>query len=172
MSDFQDLDEILPVAHSAKRLPVGGEILEFPDRISAESGILLLRVQQQARENPALLEATGAVLVEKVGAERLEALMVEVLGRTFEEMLPLVGMNPARVMHIFQTLTVWHLAGEEAAREFWNDPGKAMALAATRTGPSKGKAKSARRGSRASSPTRASATRAAKGGASSSPTGD
>lgn len=148
---FQDLEELIPL--SKKRLPIGGgREHEFPDRISAESGALLLLIQKTARERTDLGGDLTAILkalnVDDAHADRL---MEDVLGMPAAELLAMVSMNGDRMLHIFKTLMVWHLAGQEAAEEAWSQVGNPKAPTKPRKAtPSKGKAPAARRGSRVS----------------------
>lgn len=146
MSDFKDLDEVLQL--SGKQLPIGGKVHEFPDRISAKSGTMLILMQRRTAENPEAAQKDGVKFYEGlVGEEAMAELMTDVLGEPPEEFLAKVNLDGRRLLHVFQTLTIWHLAGEDMARELWNDPGKLTALKPTAR--SKGKGKSARQGSRA-----------------------
>lgn len=148
MSQFQDLDQVLPIAK--KQLPIHGQVVDFPDRISAESGTLLLRIQHRGRERPELVEQPDQLIDGLVDEARMNELVEEVLGRPAEEFLPLVNMDQSRMMHVFQTLMVWHLSGEDSAREVWNNPGKAPGpKTAKKTTGSKARGRSGRPGSRA-----------------------
>lgn len=48
MSGFKDYDEL--VTRTPKRLPLGGQVFEFPQRISARTGVVLLAIRAAALE--------------------------------------------------------------------------------------------------------------------------
>ena len=146
---FKDLDELLV---TRKQLPVRGRLLDFPDRISAGSGLVLLRISQRAKAHPdqaADAESIVAGLLDEAG---WEALQTEVLGKPAEEFIA-DGLSGDETSHIFKTLMVWHLHGQEAAERAWEQVGNPQAPN-RRTRRSKAAATSSRaRGSRAGSTT-------------------
>lgn len=119
MSGFRDFDEL--VARAPKQLPIGGRLFDFPDRISAETGRLLLVMQRQAQELGA--EATPEDLLETAGldADTLLQVQADLLGDALDEMVA-QGVGGA-VGHVVKTLTVWHLYGQDAAEQVWNSLG-------------------------------------------------
>lgn len=116
---FKDLDELLV---ARKQLPIGGRLHDFPDRISAASGLVLLRLSQRAQADP-----DAAANADKIASELLddagwEALQTEVLGKPAEEFIA-DGLTGDHVSHVFKTLMTWHLHGQDAAEKAWEQVG-------------------------------------------------
>lgn len=151
MSDFKDLDDTLGIG--SKQLPISGELIDFPARISGDAGMLLILMRKTATDHPG---ATPEELSRLAGVDdtRYQAVVEEMLGRSMADALILMG-NAPRLQVVIATLTSWHLYGEDVAREVWNNPGEWQALLAggRSAGPAKSKgqspakAKSARPGS-------------------------
>jgi hypothetical protein len=153
---FQDLDELL--GSPKKELPVRGRLLSFPDRISAESGVVLLRVSQRAKSDPEQAKDADAIVADLLTPEGWEALQAEVLGKPAEEFIA-DGLSGDEVAHIFKTLMTWHLYGQDAAEKAWVQVGNPPAPNRAARRASKAPAKSNRtRGSHAGSQTPASAS--------------
>lgn len=143
---FQDLDELL--GSPKKELPVRGALLTFPDRISAESGVVLLRVSQRAKADPEAAKDGDTILSDLLDADGWEALQTEVLGKPAEEFIA-DGLSGDEVSHIFKTLMTWHLYGQDAAEQAWATVGNPPAPNRSTRRASKAPAKSNRaRGSR------------------------
>lgn len=116
---FKDFDEL--VTRAPKRLPIGGHLFEFPQRISAQTGATLLAVQTVAADlgpdsDPqAIFAATG------LEDEALGGLIEDMLGEGRRQLVE-AGFGDA-IPHVFKTLTAWHLYGQEAAEQVWNSLG-------------------------------------------------
>lgn len=148
---FQDLDELL--GSPKKELPVGGRLLTFPDRISAETGMVLLRISQRAKDNPEAAQDGDALVADLLDDDGWQAVQTEVMGRTPEEMLA-DGLMGDRAAHVFKTLIIWHVYGREAAEKAWSQVGNPPAPNRATRRASKAPAKSnPGRGSRAGSTT-------------------
>ena len=162
---FRDLDELL--GSPKKQLPIRGRLLDFPDRISKDTGLLLLRVQQRAKASDG--DTDPATLVaDLLDDEGWTALQAEVLGRSPEELIA-EGLSGQEIAHIFQTLISWHLYGQDAAEAAWESVGNGPAPN-RKTRRSKAAAPSNRpRGSRAGSTTPASTGKAETAAASPGP---
>lgn len=127
---FRDLSEILPsTADEPKCLPILGTTYEFPARVSAETGALLLQIERQRTE----VDPSG------LGEEVLERVQRDLLGDTYDTMR-VAGVPPAMVSHAIATLMVWHLYGQQAAEAAWERMGEAQTpnRAQRRTAASKG----------------------------------
>lgn len=116
---FKDFDEL--VARTPKRLPIGGRLYEFPDRISAETGKLLLVMQRQAQELGADASPESLLRTAGISDEQILKVQAEMLGDTIDEMVA-NGVGAA-VGHAVKALTAWHLYGQEAAEQAWNSLG-------------------------------------------------
>lgn len=167
---FKDLDELL--GSPKKELPVRGTLLTFPERISAASGLVLLRVSQRAKADPEAAKDADALVADLLDEAGWEALQSEVLGRPAEEFIA-DGLSGDEVSHIFKTLMTWHLYGQDAAEAAWEQVGNPPAPNRSTRRASKAPAKSSRaRGSRAgSTPPESAPTVAASPGPTSSSTG-
>ena len=158
---FRDLDELL--GSPAKELPIRGKLYAFPDRISAASGLVLLRVSQRAKADPAAAQADPqAIAGDLLDPAGWEALQAEVLGRSPEDLVA-EGLNGDEVTHVFRTLVAWHVYGRENAEAAWESLGNPQGPTNRTERRSKAAAPSARRASPASSKTRASASKARAG---------
>lgn len=119
---FRDLADVLDVP-SPKILPINGTMVEFPGRISAASGALLILMRQKAvaGELDAAADLADTGLITDARALELEA---ELLGDGVQQLdeLGVFGDGRARVV---QTLMAWHMSGQEAAEAVWE--GKAQA---------------------------------------------
>lgn len=120
---FKDFDEL--VARTPKRLPIGGRMYDFPDRISAESGKLLLVMQRMGQELGPDVEPQALLAAAGLDDDRVMALQAEMLGGCFDEMVE-HGVGAA-VGHVIKALTAWHLYGQEAAERAWNSLGPTTA---------------------------------------------
>lgn len=117
---FKDLDELL--SDEPKRLPVGGKVMEFPGRLNAAQGLMLLRLSRSARDAKA---EDADKIAQAVGTEEQWAdLERAVLGKPSEDFLE-DGLTQVKVQHIFQTLMAWHLHGQEVAEQVWDPPAPA-----------------------------------------------
>lgn len=155
---FRDLDELL--GRPAKELPIRGRVHTFPDRISAESGLVLLRLSQHVKADPDPTANAQAIASELLDEAGWVALQAEVLGRPAEEFIG-EGLTGEEVAHVMRTLIVWHLHGLEAAEAAWEAVGNAQGPTNRQTRRSKAAATSSpRRASPASSTTRAPRKRA------------
>lgn len=124
-SQFRDLDEFL--VDEPIRLPIRGKTYEFPGSIPARTGLLLQRMgamAEQARQagaGPAGL-AKAAMEAEVLDDQAEMDLRRELMGDTEAEMAR-DGLTTAHTAHVFRTLMVWHMAGEEAAMYAWERQG-------------------------------------------------
>lgn len=147
---WADLTDVLGTT-PPKQIPIHARMVDFPARISAWAGMTLLAIQRAAEtgaDAETTLERSG---VTEDTATRLQN---ELLGSGAAVLDELGVIGDAR-NHVIQTLTVWHLHGEEAAARVWASPGKA---------PSPPKKKKG--GRRSTKNGKAGATSAAAGGAS------
>lgn len=117
---FQDLDELL--GSPKKELPIGGRMVTFPDRISKDTGLLLLRVSQRAKADPAAAENADTIVADLLDEAGWQAVQSEVLGRSPEELMA-EGWSGDHLAHIFKTLITWHLYGRDTAEEAWSQVG-------------------------------------------------
>lgn len=119
MSAFRDLDEIL--VDKPVRLPIKGKTYEFPGSIPARTGLMLQRIAAAAHKAK---NASPTDLAEEVLSDEEEIdLRGELMGSTEVEMAR-DGLTTAHTSHVFQTLLIWHMAGEEAAAAAWESLGK------------------------------------------------
>lgn len=123
MSTFRDFDELVPRA--PKQLPLGGQLFDFPDRVSARTGTLLLAMQVATKELGA--DAAPEQVLRKLDMtdSEMQHLHDELLGDGHRALVA-AGFGHA-VGHVVKTLTVWHLYGEEAAQQVWNSLGPTSA---------------------------------------------
>jgi hypothetical protein len=135
VSAFRDLDEILvdkPIG-----LPIKGKMYEFPGSIPARTGLMLQRIAAAAQKAK---NAGPTELAEEVLSDEEEIdLRGELMGSTEVEMAR-DGLTTAHTSHVFQTLLIWHMAGEEAAAQAWESLGKAPAPNRAQRRASKGSA--------------------------------
>jgi hypothetical protein len=128
-SAFRDLDEFL--VDQPIELPIRGKNYRFPGSISARTGLLLQRMGAKADEarragqGPAEL-ASAAMDAEVLDDETELDLRRELMGDTEAEMAR-DGLTTAHTGHVFRTLIVWHMAGEEAALAAWTALGNVQA---------------------------------------------
>lgn len=121
---FDDLDDFLVV--QPIRLPIRGKTYEFPGSISARTGLMLQRLTAEAdKVRDGSTEPTD-LAAEVLNDEEEIDLRAEVLGDT-ERQMAADGLSTAHVRHVFQTLLVWHMAGQEAAEKAWHTLGEAQA---------------------------------------------
>lgn len=146
MSTFADLDGILVV--TPIRLPIRGKTYEFPGTITARAGLLLHRMSIAAEKAQADVKA-GKVKAADLAKEALSDgeeidLRAEVMGDVEREMAD-DGLTSAHVHHVFQTLLVWHMAGEKAAEKAWVELGEVQAPNRAARRASKGSASTTKR---------------------------
>jgi hypothetical protein len=124
MSAFRDLDEFL--IDEPIRLPIRGKTYEFPGSIPARTGLLLQRLGAAAEKASASIKAGTANATElaaEVFSDSEETdLRAEMMGDTEQQMAD-DGLTTAHTTHVFRTLMVWHMAGEEAAMKAWEAVG-------------------------------------------------
>ena len=116
---FKDLKELL--TDEPKRLPVGGKMIEFPGRISAEAGLTLLtlsRTLEQIEPGESREEVAARV---DLPDDEWNALVVAVLGKMPQEFIA-DGLSPEEALYCFQALMAWHLYGQDAAEQAWDPP--------------------------------------------------
>lgn len=116
---FRDLTEVL--GSEPKVLPIRGTDVEFPGRISARTGTLLLKLQEEVEAGNDVVDdlvASGIITAEDA-IEIEDDLLGD--GRRVLDEMGVVGQMRQRVV---ETLTAWHLGGEEAAIGVWE--GKAL----------------------------------------------
>lgn len=173
-SQFRDLDEFL--VDQPIRLPIRGKTYEFPGSIPARTGLLLQRMGAKADEarragqGPEGL-AAAAMEAEVLDDEAEMDLRRELMGDTEVEMAR-DGLSTAHTSHVFRTLIVWHMAGEEAALAAWTALGNVKAPnRETRRRASKASGTSTRSAASTAGTTGSRKPRAASAGRSSSSTG-
>lgn len=146
MPTFRDLDLIL--VDKPIRLPIRGKTYEFPGNISARTGLLLERLGAEAQKAKLDVDsgkADPAALAAEVFSDTEELdLRREVMGDTEAEMAR-DGLTTGHVRHVFQTLLVWHMTGEEAAAKAWESLGEAPAPNRAARRGSKGSASTTKR---------------------------
>lgn len=135
---FKDLAETIDVREPI-RLPIMGQLVEFPGTISARAGMILLAIMGAAQKTQAdqdTDDVTSAILTENgIPQEDADYLEAQMLGDVAERLDELVEYNVRRRAVVTNTLLVWHSSGPEAAEVFWNaggDLGKALPNRATR----------------------------------------
>lgn len=116
---FRDLQDVyLP---TPKVLPIHGEEIEFPGRISADAGMTMLAIRsamlEQVGTEGTEEEYASAALTE-VTAGQVAALEAEILGDAAAD-LDRLGVFGAARQHVVSTLVAWHMAGEEVAVATW-----------------------------------------------------
>lgn len=119
MSGFKDFDEL--VTRTPKQLPIGGVLYDFPDRVSARTGLLMLAMRAAAQDLPAGSDPTDLIDAAGVSEADAAAMESELLGDGHARLIE-AGHGHA-VAHVVQTLTVWHLYGQAAAEQVWNSLG-------------------------------------------------
>jgi hypothetical protein len=134
---FKDLAETIDVREPI-RLPIMGQLVEFPGTISARAGMILLAIMGAAKDALAAdadvetATAMASVSVPQSDSDYLEAQM---LGDVADRLDELVEYNVRRRNLVTNTLLVWHSQGSEAAETYWNaggDLGKALPNRETR----------------------------------------
>ena len=154
MTDFQSVDEFFESrAAKPKTLPVWGKDRQFPGRLSAEVGLVLLRMQNAAKNNEPSTRASE-IAIDVLGDEAQQVLSDALMGPGVEDELVAEGVPPELVAHVYQTLIVWHLRGRDAAvQAFSQMPGEPAPSnrATRRSTASKATGTKAPRGSTASS---------------------
>lgn len=152
MSGF--LDFVEDVAPEPKRLPINGKLYEFPARVSAETGRLLLLVWRTGREGG---DVEGALRRAAVDDEHALDMQDELLGEAFDELV-MDGRSGA-IPRVMTTLTTWHLFGQAAAEQVWNaaaDPQTAPNRQARRGGATSTRAPGSTAGTPKAKPKKAS----------------
>lgn len=132
---FRDLTEVMGV-REPKVLPVKGRMIEFPGTVSARCGqvmLMMVRAGQAADSEEDGLAAVAELIrtgeIDPDDASRLER---EVIGpEAMTELLEL-EVSQDELTRIVSTLTVWHLAGQEAAEAAWEGKAPAPARAVRR----------------------------------------
>jgi hypothetical protein len=161
---FRDLADVLGVAPD-KVLPINGQDVRFPGRISARTGQLLLAtnaaVEGGARTESEIVERL------QLSEEDLQAVEEDLLGPAAAVLDGLGVVGEAR-QHVMATLTVWHLAGQDAAENVWEAGPGAVGKAPPRGG-SKRKAGRSSPTARTRATTAAGRSRAGAGGSSARP---
>lgn len=168
---FQDLDELL--GSPKKELPIGGRLVTFPDRVSAETGVIMLRIAQIAKSDPAKALDADTIVSELLDDEGWARIQAEVLGGDPQTLMLEHNLTGDRLAHVFKTLMAWHLYGKEVAEKAWAEVGPPAAPnRATRRRKTPAKSSPAR-GSRGGSttPKAVQAAEATSPGDDSSPTG-
>jgi hypothetical protein len=152
---FRDLSEFL--TDTPKCLPIHGKLWEFPTRISAESGIVLLRIANTTQTASDGGEDGDALVAQVADAAQLQALQTELLGCDPEDLIR-QGWTMEEVAHVFKTLMAWHLYGQESAETAWEQVGPTPApnRASRRAASAAPVTSNPGRGSRAGSKTTAS----------------
>lgn len=117
--DLADLDEFVG-GKSLKHLPINGELVTFPDRISAKTGTLLIHLQRQDQDK-------AKVSLKGITNDQWLAIQEDLVGDEAMEKLISLGVVGDTYAHVVATLIVWHLQGQDAAEKVWNTPGKVMA---------------------------------------------
>jgi hypothetical protein len=124
MSAFRDLDEFL--IDEPIRLPIRGKTYSFPGSIPARTGLLLQRLgvaAEKAKQDIKAGAADPTALAAEVFSDSEETdLRGEIMGATEQEMAD-DGLTTAHTTHVFRTLMVWHMAGEDAAMKAWEAVG-------------------------------------------------
>lgn len=113
------------VTRDIKRLPIGGQVFEFPDRISAQSGEVLLRVQAAAQDLSSEADPVDVLEAANIATDKLMQAQAEMLGDGHAALIA-AGLGAA-VEHVVQTLTAWHVFGQVAAERAWNGLGPTTA---------------------------------------------
>ncbi len=133
---FKDLTEVIDV-REPKILPIFGEMIEFPDVVSAQTGQVLLAMitagqnlaDDGSDEQPSDDEVAAGIVAEMdLTDQRWQDMTDEVLGPAAHRLTELgIAMYDRRRMHIVATLAVWHIMGREPAELYWDSAGKARA---------------------------------------------
>jgi hypothetical protein len=123
-TDLADLHGITPDIE----LPIHGEVIKFPGRISAWAGSLLMTIRAAILDQEGEPGDIGERVVESLdlSGEDVAAMERELLGDGADD-LERLGVTGRERQHVVNTLTVWHLSGEEAAHAAWEGQGKAPA---------------------------------------------
>jgi hypothetical protein len=128
-NQFRDLDEFL--VDRPIELPIRGKTYRFPGSVSARTGLLLQRMGASAdvarRSGQDGTAAASEVFdAELLDDDREKDLRREIMGDGEAEMAR-DGLTTAHTEHVFRTLIVWHMAGEEAALKAWERLGNVQA---------------------------------------------
>jgi hypothetical protein len=121
-TDLADLHGVTPDI----KLPIHGETVHFPGRISAWAGSMLLTIRASALEHEGEdPDEVGEQVANEIDlssgvATELER---ELLGDG-EQALERLGATISERQHVVNTVMAWHLYGEESAREVWEAAGK------------------------------------------------
>jgi len=120
-TDLADLHGISPDIE----LPVHGQVVTFPGRISAWAGSLLLTIRAATLGQEGDAQEIGERVIEKLNISERDviALESELLGDG-DARLAALGVTGMERQHIVNTLTMWHMSGQEAARSVWEAGGK------------------------------------------------
>lgn len=117
MSGFNDYS----VTRDLKRLPIDGHVFEFPDRISAEAGEVLLRVHNAAVDAGENADPERVFEAAGIDPAQVHQAHAELLGDAHAELIA-EGLSGA-LERVVQTLTAWHVFGQKAAESAWNGLG-------------------------------------------------
>lgn len=125
MSAFRDLDDIL--VDKPIRLPVKGKTYEFPGSIPGRTALMLQRLAAAADKAHRKDNTDASALAQEVFSDSEELdLQAEVMGDG-QTAMAADGLTSAHINHVFRTLLVWHMSGEEAAAKAWESLGEAPA---------------------------------------------
>lgn len=116
---FRDLAEFQLVRPLV--LPIRGKVYEFPGDISARGLIKLQKLNYQIEQIRA-----GVEVEDPISDDEMTAIEAELYGDLKDEMVA-DGILSSQLKAVFWTLMNYHLAGIEAAEEFWNAQGEAVA---------------------------------------------
>jgi hypothetical protein len=112
---FRDLTDVLGVT-PPKTLPIHGEQVSFPARVSARTGMLLLTLQHRASAGEGVKDVVDSLALDDDAAAELER---DLLGEAGARRLDELGVIGDARAHVMGTLIAWHLGGEEAASATW-----------------------------------------------------
>jgi hypothetical protein len=128
-NQFRDLDEFL--VDEPIELPIRGKTYRFPGSVSARTGLLLQRMGASADQARRAGKSGTAAASDVFDAELLDDdtesdLRREIMGDA-EAKMAKDGLTTAHTEHVFRTLIVWHMAGEDAALLAWERLGNVQA---------------------------------------------
>lgn len=128
-----------------KKLPYEGTWYRFPASISAATGMLLHRMQTKAEGAVAQIEEAKAAaaaaidgeradttapdleldldedLIDGIPEDKLQDIRAEILGDAWAKLAE-DDVPEAMVDHMFETLMIWHMFGDQdVAEAYWND---------------------------------------------------
>lgn len=112
---FRDLTDVLGVT-PPKTLPIHGEQVEFPARVSARTGMLLLTLQHRADAGEDVESVVDSLGLDDAAAVELER---DLLGEDGLRRLDALGVIGDARAHVVGTLIAWHMRGEAAAVATW-----------------------------------------------------